>query len=112
MDLWIFLNNVNSAEQGSEVLNNKMEAPSIDTCKEEHLSRSSLQNKWHLHSHCVEAEWMIWQKTTAYSSEDPSLGFGIFHFQVKMSLFKYKKPQQVHTVAKNKFCNTANSAIC
>lgn len=29
-----------------------------------------------------------------------------------MSLFKYKKPQQVHTVAKNKFCNTANSAIC
>lgn len=33
------LNNVNSAEPGSEVSKNKMEAPSRDTCKEEQLGK-------------------------------------------------------------------------
>lgn len=58
-------------------------------CKQEQIGRSSLQNMRHLYSHCVEVERMIWQETTAYSSEDPSLGFGIFHFQVENDLVSF-----------------------
>lgn len=86
MDL---LKNVNSAEPGLDVFKNKMEAPIIDMCKQDQMGRSSLQNMWHLYSHCVEVEWMIWQDTTAYSSEDPSLAFGIFHFQVENKLVSF-----------------------
>jgi len=91
---------------GSEAFKNKTEASITDTRKQEQKGRSSLQNMWHPYSHCVEAECMIWQETTAYSSEDPSLDFGIFHFQVENELvsFQVQKSRWIHTVAKNKFC--------